>query len=219
MSQPLTTPPLLTTHPILVFEARNITRIDSFQIFTLVATINYDAPNHAVYVTADIEGSNLFFPGHSIIPNPHLKTTNSLLKFSTGSGVYNLPPEIFVADSSFAVASLSLPLFMENLSFSLEGGRLAQIETQRGYLFLPDSPSQYLNPLSVQLPIQSVHQYPLPPSPLLQPSRQPPPPVPPVIRQPQPRRGPGNNRQKTLKKYLSVCLIYHRLQKLSIRTV
>ena len=206
MQQPLTTPPLLTTHPILVFEARNITRIDSFQIFTLVVTINYNAPNHAVYVMADIEGSDLFFPGHNIIPNPHLKTTNSILKFSTGSGGYNLPPEIFVADSSFAVASLSLPLFMENLSFSLEGGRLAQIETQRGYLFLPDSPSQYLNPLSVQLPIQSVHQHPLPPSPLLQPSRQPPPPHPPAIRQPPPRRGPGNNRQDDIEK-VSQCLL------------
>ena len=59
MTQTIASPHLLTTHPILTFEASNITPIDSFQIFSLVAKINYDSPSHAVYVTGDIEGSDL----------------------------------------------------------------------------------------------------------------------------------------------------------------
>ena len=206
MSQTISSPHLLTSHPILNFEAANITPIDSFQIFSLIAKINYDSPNHAIYVTGDIEGSELFFPSHSKISNQNLKNADSFLKFSTGSGIFNLPPDIFISDVSFNITSLTLPIFMENISFSFDDNRFAQIETQSGLLYLPARPSQYLNPLSVQLPLQSLHQYPLPPSPLLPPIRQPPPPPPTQFRPPSPRLGSTNARQEDIAR-VSQCLL------------
>ena len=204
LSQPITSPQLLTSHPILHFEAASINSIDSFQIFNLICKINYDSHNHAIFVTADIEGSEEFFPNHSKISNPNLKNTDSLLKFSSGTGIFNLPPQIFISDVNFNITSLTLPLFMENISFSFDNSRFAQIETQSGLLYLPNRPSQYLNPLSVQLPLQSLHQHPFPPSPILPLFRQAPPP-PQQYQPPSPRLGSTTARQDIAR--VSQCLL------------
>ena len=98
-------------------------------------------------------------------PFRYLKIKQPLLKFSTGSGTFTLQPDIFVSDTNFQINNLTLPVFGENLLYSFDFQRFSQIETQGGFLFLPSRPSTYLNPLSLQLPPQSIRQNPIPSSP------------------------------------------------------
>ena len=161
-SQLLTYPQLLTQHPLLDFEATFISNIESYQIFNLLCKLRYSSENHCIFILADIQNSEIFFPGHLKLFHQNLKIRQPLLKFSTGTELFTLPPDIFISDTYFQIHSLTLPVFGENLLYSFDFSRFAQVESQRGFLFLPSKPSKYLNPLSLQLPPQSIHQHPLP---------------------------------------------------------